>query len=164
MNICAICSFRNFHPPYDHEYKNGCSKWDLINVLRLVSCVAPAAFNLPRTKDGVPSYTLSALADANNIDTKKHDALEDVRALRAMVQLVCQRVLSFCYTHRKKWDVLHLLQGKSTGPPAPYSTFRPISRASIIAVVLSILLRKIKPKPIYSIVWIYATPRNHYWI
>ena len=113
--------FRNFHPPYDHEYKDGCSKWDLINVFRLVSCVAPDAFKLPRTEDGTPSYTLSALADANNIDTKKHDALEDVRALQAMARLVCKHapeILCFCYTHRKKRDVLRLLQSKSTSPPA----------------------------------------------
>ena len=118
--------FRNFLPPYQHEYQNGCSKWDLMNVLRLVSCVAPEAFILPRRADGTPSYKLEDLAQSNNIQLKAHDALEDVRALHAMACLVHQAapaLFTACYARRNKWATLRLLQGRPAGAPQPLLHF-----------------------------------------
>jgi exodeoxyribonuclease-1 len=81
--------YRNFYDAYEREWKNGNSRWDLIDVVRLCGAVRPDGINWPKDAEGLPSYRLEALTSANNIEqTGAHDALVDVRATIAVAKLI----------------------------------------------------------------------------
>lgn len=74
--------FRNFHDPYEREWRGGNSRWDLLDVLRLAHALRPDGIVWPRREDGATSFKLEHLAEANGVrDGDAHEALSDVRAL-----------------------------------------------------------------------------------
>ena len=56
--------FRNFYDPYEREWKNGNSRWDLLDVLRLAHALRPDGIAWPQRDDGVTSFRLEHLAAA----------------------------------------------------------------------------------------------------
>ncbi len=81
--------YRNLMDPYAREWRNGNSRWDVIDLARAAGALRPEGVNWPRDKDGLPVYTLEALAAANGLDHgQPHDALEDVRATVALARLL----------------------------------------------------------------------------
>lgn len=84
--------YRNFHDPYEREYRDGNSRWDIIDLLRLAYALRPQGLVWPRGDDGRPSFKLEALAQANDIAHEAaHDALSDVNATIALARLVKQQ-------------------------------------------------------------------------
>lgn len=80
--------YRNFYDPYEREYRNGNSRWDLIDVMRLARLLRPEGLRWPDL-DGKPSFKLEQLAAANGLlHEKAHDALSDVRATIALARLL----------------------------------------------------------------------------
>lgn len=74
--------FRNFYDPYEREWRNGNSRWDLLDVLRLAHALRPDGVIWPQREDGATSFKLEHLADANGVrEGDAHEALSDVRAL-----------------------------------------------------------------------------------
>lgn len=83
--------YRNLFDPYEREYKNGCSRWDMIDVVRLAVAIYPGIINLGE-RDGKPSYKLEDLSKANGIvHESAHDALSDVRATIGIAKLIKER-------------------------------------------------------------------------
>lgn len=81
--------FRNFHDPYEREWRNGNSRWDLLDVLRLAHALRPDGIQWPRREDGATSFRLEHLATANGVrEGDAHEALSDVRALIGMARLL----------------------------------------------------------------------------
>jgi len=81
--------FRNFFDPYQREYSNGNSRWDLINALRMAHALRPEGINWPERDDGFTSFKLEDLTAANHIDhAGAHDALVDVKATIEMAKLL----------------------------------------------------------------------------
>ena len=81
--------YRNFHDPYEREWKNGNSRWDIIDMVRLCAATRPEGINWPRKEDGSVSFKLDQLTLANNIDhADAHDALNDVYATIELAKLV----------------------------------------------------------------------------
>ena len=81
--------FRNFHDPYEREWRNGNSRWDLIDVLRMAHALRPEGIQWPRREDGATSFRLEHLALANGVrQGDAHEALSDVRALIGMARLL----------------------------------------------------------------------------
>ncbi|UHQ19102.1 exodeoxyribonuclease I [Lysobacter sp. KIS68-7] len=79
--------FRNFHDPYEREWKNGNSRWDLLDVLRLAHALRPEGIEWPLRDDGVASFRLEHLAAANGVrEGDAHEALSDVRALLGLAR------------------------------------------------------------------------------
>ncbi|MCC6505388.1 MAG: exodeoxyribonuclease I [Aquimonas sp.] len=77
--------FRNFYDPYQREWQHGNSRWDLLDLARLLYALRPQGLTWPRRDDGLPSFKLEHLAAANGIThTRAHDALSDVEALIAL--------------------------------------------------------------------------------
>lgn len=72
--------FRNFHSPYEHEWRNDNSRWDLIDVMRLWRATRPEGLQWPTDAEARPSFRLGALAEANGIALDAHDAPSDVMA------------------------------------------------------------------------------------
>lgn len=81
--------YRNFFDPYEREWKNGNSRWDIIDMLRLCAATRPDGINWPKKDNGANSFKLDQLTLANEIDhTDAHDALSDVIATIEMAKLV----------------------------------------------------------------------------
>ena len=50
--------YRNLFDPYEREYKNQNSRWDIIDMVRLCGAVRPEGIEWPRTKTGRKSFKL----------------------------------------------------------------------------------------------------------
>ena len=84
--------YRNFFDPYEREWRNGNSRWDLIDVLRMARALRPDGIEWPDHPDGRPSFRLGDLSRANGIEhADAHDALADVRATLALARLLRAR-------------------------------------------------------------------------
>lgn len=105
--------YRNFYDPYEREWKNGNSRWDLIDLLRMTQALRPEGIEWPTYEDGSPSFRLEELTKANGIEhAGAHDALVDVRATIAMAKLVKERqpkLFDYMFNLRSKHRVLPLL-------------------------------------------------------
>ncbi|MCH9698270.1 MAG: exodeoxyribonuclease I [Gammaproteobacteria bacterium] len=101
--------YRNLREPYEHEWRNNNSRWDLIDVLRLTCALRPEGIEWPVDDNGNPVFRLEALTNANGIEHgDAHDALADVRATIAMAALVRDaqpRLFEYCLNHRDKLSV-----------------------------------------------------------
>lgn len=99
--------FRNFYDPYEREWKNGNSRFDLIDVVRLCAALRPEGIQWPTNEAGYPSFRLEHLTAANDIDQMgAHDALVDVRATIAIAQLLQNK-------QPKLWDWALKMRSKS---------------------------------------------------
>jgi len=73
--------YRNLRDPYEREYRNGNSRWDLIDLARMCYALRPEGVEWPMHEPGRPSFRLEDLSAANAIaHAGAHDALADVRA------------------------------------------------------------------------------------
>ena len=81
--------YRNFIDAYEREYAGGNSRWDLLDVMRMMYAFNPEALNWPLREDSMPSFKLEHLAKANNaFEGSAHEALSDVRSLINIAKLV----------------------------------------------------------------------------
>lgn len=106
--------YRNLYDPYEREWKNGNSRWDLIDVVRMCYALRPEGIKWPTRDDGAVSFRLEDLTAANGLDHQDaHDALSDVRATIAMAKLIRQhngRLFDYTYALRRKAEVKRRLQ------------------------------------------------------
>lgn len=110
--------YRNFINPYAREWQNGNSRWDLINVLRVIHALQPEAFNVPYNEEGKPSFRLEKLTAANGIEHENaHDALADVIGTIDMAKIAkknAPEIFNTLYQQRQKFGIQALID---TGKP-----------------------------------------------
>jgi exodeoxyribonuclease-1 len=98
--------WRNLIDPYSREWRNDCSRWDLLDVVRCAWALRPEGIEWPVHDDGRASFRLEHLSAANGLaHASAHDALSDVRATLALARLVRMRKRSlwdFCLKLRHK--------------------------------------------------------------
>jgi len=83
--------YRNFYDPYAREWQNGNSRWDIIDMVRLVYALRPEGIEWPML-DGLPSFRLEHLSAANNLSHgQAHDAYSDVEATIELARLIKQK-------------------------------------------------------------------------
>ena len=84
--------WRNFYDPYEWEWKDGRSRWDLLDVVRLTRALRPEGINWPVTEEGKATNRLELLTKANGLSHEHaHDALSDVYATIAVAQLIREK-------------------------------------------------------------------------
>ena len=84
--------YRNLMDPYAREWQGGNSRWDLMDLVRAAGALRPEGIEWPRDDDGLPTYSLSALTEANGLEHgQAHDALSDVTATVALARLLKDR-------------------------------------------------------------------------
>jgi exodeoxyribonuclease-1 len=80
--------WRNFYDPYEWSWKEGRSRWDILDVTRMTRALRPDGIEWPFV-DGKAVNRLELLTKINGIDhLKAHDALSDVEALIAVTKLI----------------------------------------------------------------------------
>lgn len=101
--------WRNLLEPYEREFRNGCGRWDLLDVVRCVYALRPDTLTWPRHDDGRISFKLEHLSQANGLlHEQAHDALSDVRATIGLARLIRERnprLWEFCLKLRAKQAV-----------------------------------------------------------
>jgi exodeoxyribonuclease-1 len=131
--------YRNLYDPYEREYKNNNSRWDLIDVVRAARALRPEGIHWVDDAEGRPCFKLEALTQANNIaHTSAHEALSDVYATIAMAKLVKQaqpKLYDFLFSHRGKHSVQALLQLGKFEPVVHISGMYPAIKGCL-AIVL----------------------------
>lgn len=103
------CFWRNFYDPYEYEWKDGRSRWDMLDVVRLTRALRPEGINWPFTDDGKPTNRLELLTKMNGLSHEHaHDALSDVYATIAVAGLIRDKqpdLFKFLFSIRNKNDV-----------------------------------------------------------
>lgn len=81
--------YRNFFDPYEHAWKHGNSRWDILDLARACFALRPQGIQWPTREDGTPSFKLEHLAPANHLEQPRaHDALSDVTATIGLARLL----------------------------------------------------------------------------
>ncbi|AGA90879.1 exonuclease I [Thioflavicoccus mobilis 8321] len=131
--------YRNLFDPYAREWRNGNSRWDLIDVLRAAHALRPAGIEWPKRDDGTASFRLEDLTAANGIEHgAAHDALADVRATIALVRRLKQaqpKLFDYALRLRDKRVALRML---AEGRPLLHVSARYPAERGCIAPVLPI--------------------------
>ncbi len=131
--------YRNFYDPYEREWRNGNSRWDIIDMVRLTRALRPDGIEWPNHEDGKPSFKLEHLTQANGIGHEAaHDALSDVHATIAMARLIKQKqpaLYDHIYQLRQKRKVAELIDLVNRKPLLHISSMFPSENgcAAIVA-------------------------------
>lgn len=108
-----FCFWRNFYEPYEWQWKDGRSRWDLLDVVRMTRALRPEGIEWPFQPlkrmnretgvreevlgdDGspimVPTNRLELITKLNGIEhAHAHDALSDVEALISVTRLIREK-------------------------------------------------------------------------
>lgn len=100
--------WRNFYDPYEWEWKDGRSRWDILDVVRMTRALRPDGINWPK-KDGKPTNRLELLTAENGLSHEHaHDALSDVYATIAVAKMIKSKqpdLFNFLFKIRSKKEV-----------------------------------------------------------
>ena len=106
--------YRNLQDPYAREWKDGNSRWDLIDLVRATGALRRDGIEWPVDEDGLPVYKLEELTKANGIaHGNAHDAMSDVHATVGMARLIRQhqpKLFDYYFGLRHKKQVRALLE------------------------------------------------------
>lgn len=131
--------YRNLMDAYAREWQNGCSRWDLLDVVRMTRALRPEGIEWPVTEEGRPSVRLEDLTVANGIEhASAHDALSDVYATIAVARLIKQKqgkLFDYAFENRTKNRVFKLLDLKEQKPVIHISGMYPVEKGNMAVVV-----------------------------
>ncbi len=109
--------YRNFFDPYEREWNNGNSRWDLIDMVRLTHDLRPGNIKWLLNEDNLPSFKLDDLAKVNKMtDEHSHDALVDVKNTIFLARLIKEnnpKLFEYCYEHRTKKQLQEMLNSNN---------------------------------------------------
>lgn len=130
--------YRNFYDPYEREWRDGNSRWDLIDLMRICYALRPDGLAWPTREDGSASFRLEDLAAANRIaQSRAHEALSDVQALIGLARLVRERqprLFEYQFALRRKQRVFELFDVARMEPLLHVSSRYPASRGCLAPI------------------------------
>ena len=101
--------WRNFYDPYEWEWKDGRSRWDLLDVVRMTRALRPDGIKWPFNEDNKPTNRLELLTKLNGLEhMHAHDALSDVYATIAVAKMIRKKqpeIFNFLLKNRDKKEV-----------------------------------------------------------
>ncbi|QCI24588.1 exodeoxyribonuclease I [Buchnera aphidicola (Muscaphis stroyani)] len=146
--------YRNFFEPYEWSWKNGNSRWDLLNILRACYALRPSGIQWPKNNLGLTSFKLSDLTKANGIiHTHAHDAASDVYATIEIARLIKNKknkLFNFFFQYRKKNNIYSFLNSEKLNPIVYVSSFFGSIRHNF-SCILPIILHEKNPNIFISI-------------
>ncbi len=105
--------WRNFHDPYEWAWKDGRSRWDMLDVVRMTRALRPDGIEWPVDEQGRATNRLELLTKLNGVDHyKAHDALSDVIATIEVAKLIATKqpqLFQYLLKIRGKRDVMQLV-------------------------------------------------------
>lgn len=131
--------YRNYYDAYEWQWKDGRSRWDLLDLARMTRALRPEGIKWPFDAKGKPSNRLELLTSINGLThDNAHDALSDVRASIDMAKLIKERQPKlFAYLHemrdRKKVEALAM-----SGKPFVYTSGKYASEYEKTTVVATV--------------------------
>ncbi|HEY5806000.1 MAG TPA: exodeoxyribonuclease I [Candidatus Saccharimonadales bacterium] len=115
--------YRNFYDPYEWQWKENRSRWDLLDVVRMTRALRPDGIEWPFDAQGKPTNRLELLTALNKLDHEHaHDALSDVLATIAVARLIRgkqAKLFDYLLTMRDKKKVAELVD---QGEPFVYTS------------------------------------------
>lgn len=131
--------YRSFCDPYEREWKNGNSRWDIIDMVRLCAATRPEGINWPLKEDGSNSFKLDQLTVANGIaHADAHDALADVVATIEIAKLIKfkqPKLYDFAFGLRNKKKVQAQLNTDTKKPVLHVSMLYPSIRGCLAVIM-----------------------------
>lgn len=131
--------YRNFYDPYEWQWKDGRSRWDMLDVVRMTRALRPDGINWPFASDGKPTNRLELLTSLNKLDhSNAHDALSDVNATIAVARMIRDKqpkLYDYLLEMRNKKKVEALVQG---GQPFVYVSGKYSASYEKLAVVTTL--------------------------
>lgn len=119
--------WRTFRDPYEWCWKENCSRWDLLDVVRMTRALRPEGLKWPVDDEGRPTNRLELITKLNGIvHTKAHDALSDVEALIDVTKLLKDaqpKLFNYLLSMRSKKAVQQLVN-LDTKQPFVYTSGR----------------------------------------
>lgn len=114
--------WRNFYDPYEWQWQDGRSRWDLMDAVRMVRALRPHGVKWPFDKaQGKPTNRLELITELNGLShDKAHDALSDVHATIAVAKLLKDKqpkMFDYLISMRGKKEVSKLVD---PAEPAPF--------------------------------------------
>ena len=112
--------WRNFYDPYEWQWKDGRSRWDILDVVRLTRALRPEGIKWPFREDGKPTNRLELITKLNGVSHEHaHDALSDVYATIAVAQLIRDKqpkLFDYLLKMRDKKEVRRLVNLENPQP------------------------------------------------
>ncbi len=146
--------YRNLFDPYQREYKEGRSRWDIMNLVRATKDLRPDGieFSKKNPETGYTSFKLTDLTEENHIEQEgAHDALVDVRATIEVAKLIKTRqprLYNYAFTNRFKnnvWAVMNLYKHE----PVLHTSAMYVSERGNTHPILPLMANKDKGNEIY---------------
>jgi exodeoxyribonuclease I len=132
--------YRNFRDAYEWQWKHDCSRWDMLDVVRMTRALRPDGITWPFDSSGKPSNRLELLTSVNKLEhTHAHDALSDVYATIAVARLIRDKqakLFQYLLDMRSKKKVTALIK---KGEPFVYSSGKYPAEYEKTAVVLPVV-------------------------
>lgn len=130
--------YRNFYDPYEWQWTEGCSRWDVLDLVRMTRALRPDGIEWPFTAEGAPTNRLELLTSLNGLAHEQaHDALSDVYATINITKLIRDRqpeLFRYLFENRGKKKVAELVLA---GQPFVYTSGKyPSDSLSTTAAVL----------------------------
>ncbi|PKL24884.1 MAG: exodeoxyribonuclease I [Spirochaetae bacterium HGW-Spirochaetae-3] len=98
--------YRNLFDPYEREWADGNTRWDVIDLFRATRDLRPDGIIWPDGIDGKPDFRLGSLAAANAVPLESaHDAFHDITATVRLAKLVKEaqpRLYDWYWKHRTR--------------------------------------------------------------
>lgn len=115
--------YRNFYDPYEWQWQDNRSRWDLLDVVRMTRALRPQGIEWPFDIHGKPTNRLELLAALNKLNHEQaHDALSDVMATIEVARLIRNKqskLFDYLFSMRDKKKVAELV---SKGEPFVYTS------------------------------------------
>lgn len=115
--------YRNFYDPYEWQWQDGRSRWDLLDMVRMTRALRPEGIQWPFDLHGKPTNRLELLTALNKLEhTHAHDAQSDVYAtiaVAAMIQSKQPKLFEYLLDMRDKKKVAALVEA---GEPFVYTS------------------------------------------
>lgn len=117
--------WRNFYDSYEWQWRDGCSRWDILDVARATRALRPEGIHWPFASDGKPINRLEYLTKINNLEhSSAHSADSDVTAvieIARLIKLKQPRIFDYLLNIRSKDKVAALV---NAGDPFIYTSGR----------------------------------------
>ncbi len=107
--------YRNFYDPYEWQWQDSRSRWDILDVVRMTRALRPDGIKWPFDVKGNATNRLELITALNKLDHQHaHDALSDVEATIAVARLIRnknEKLFDFLLEMRDKRKVSELVSG-----------------------------------------------------